>query len=339
MSARISVTGLGLACPLGLRAPPACAAIRAGLDRREFLPYTDEYGKPIGGSWLDAIPAHTPRRQRWLALAACALVDLLGAQLGEVLGRVPLLIAISDPEALTVRGTVAVGAELSRELELDIPTNMLWVFAGGAAAGLRALAGARSLIEQQRATACIVLAADSLVDAAALLHYSQQRRVLTERNSDGFTPGEAAACVFVQAHTRRSWGSIIGLGRGDEPALLDNDHPLRAEGLVAACTTALAEAQLQADEIDFRVSDAAGESYHFKEQALLPARILRQPRPEFPLWLPAAQLGHVGAAAGLCGLVITLTALARGYAPGRRAIVCAGADDGERMVAVVEGPR
>jgi 3-oxoacyl-[acyl-carrier-protein] synthase-1 len=334
----ISVTGIGLACPLGLQAAAACAAIRAKLNRREVLPFRDSDGDELAGSRLDRIPAHVPRRSRALALACYALDDMLGERMAEILPRVRLLIAVSDPERRTPRGVEQLCRDLSEQLELVLAPNMLEVFVGGASAGLRALAAAREHIESQRVSACIVLAADSLVDASALSLYSQRRRLLTERNPDGFTPGEAAACLFLQPTTSRSWGSVIGIGQGHEEATLDSDVPLRANGLRYACGGALAEAKLAAHEIDFRISDAAGESYHFKEQALLVARLLRQSKPEFPLWLPAAQLGHVGAAAGICSVVVALTAMHRRYAPGPRVLICAGSDDGERMAAVLRAP-
>ncbi len=334
----VSITGLGMACPLGLQASAACAAIRAKLNRREMLPYLDDDGEEIGGSMLDRIPIHLPRRVRSQALACYALYDLLGDRMDELLPRVPMLVAVSDPEAATPSGCERICRELSEQLEIVLAADRIRVFVGGASAGLRALAAARTIIESQAAPACIVLAADSLVDAAALSHYSRERRLLGDRNPDGFTPGEAAACLFLQPKTRRSWGHVLGLGRGYETATLDSEEPLRANGLTHACGAALAEARLAAHEIDFRISDATGESYYFKEQALLVSRLLRQSKPEFPLWLPAAQLGHVGAAAGICGVVIALTAMHRGYAPGSRVLVCAGADDGERTATVLQAP-
>lgn len=332
-----SVVALGMACPLGLRAAPACAAIRAGLNRHEELPYDADGRQPLVGSMLDAIPAHVPRHRRWLALAACALVDMLGAQTAEILAQVPLLLAV--PESASSAEQLA--AELCRELEISRAGSMLRIYTGGPSAGLRALADARTRLEHGHASACAVVAADSLISARTLLQYHQHRRLLVEGNLDGFVPGEAAACVLVQAASRHShphtWGTVLGLGAGLEPARLDNDIPMRASGLLAACQAALREAGLAAHELDWRIGDATGESDHFKEQALLPTRLLRRRKADFPLWLPATSLGHVGTAAGLCGVVIALDALARGYAPGRRALICARSDDGERMAAIVEG--
>lgn len=336
MTATMDVAALGMACPLGLSARAACAAIRAGLNARQLLPYADEDGEPIAGAMLERIEPHRPRRQRWLGLACYALFDLLGARMAEMLAQVPMILVLSDSEAATADGFERVRRELSAQLECELPPRLLQIVVGGPSAGLRALVNARAWLTNS-APGCIVLAADSLVDARSLHGLSQRRRLLTARNPDGLSPGEAAACVFLQSSMARSWGRIVGLGVGWEDATFDNDVPLRAEGLVQASRAALGEAGMGLHDVDFRVCDATGESFSFKEHALLPARLLRQRKVAFPLWSTAAMLRHVGAAAGLCGLVMALDACARGHAPGSRALVLAGSDEGERAAAIVVG--
>ena len=184
---------------------------------------------------------------------------------------------------------------------------------------------------------CLVGAADSLIGARPLATLAAQRRLLTDDNPDGVLPGEAAACVLLDEARTGGLAQIRGLGFAEEPALLTNDLPLRADGVLGAARGALAEAGWAPHELDLRVSDAAGESYHFKEQALLLARLLRQPKPELPLWLPADSLGDAGTAAGLCGLVVAVAAFgARFCELGPRAICLAGNDAGERAAVALE---
>jgi 3-oxoacyl-[acyl-carrier-protein] synthase-1 len=331
----LGVAALGLACPLGLSARAACVAIRAGINARQELPYTDAQGEPLIGAMLERIAPHQPRRHRWLALTCYALFDMLGERMAEFLAQVPLVLVLPDPEAATPQGIEQLRRDLAAQLDVELPPRFFHVVVGGASAGLRALANARTLLAT--APACIVLAADSLVDARTLLALQQRRRLVTSTQPDGLHPGEAAACVLLQPAPRPSWGSVVGLGVGHEPASFDNDIPLRAEGLVQATRAALVEAGLALHDLDFRMCDATGESFVFKEHALLPARLLRRRKETFPLWLSAAMLGHVGTAAGLCGLVITLDACARGHAPGQRALLLASGDEGERAAAVVVG--
>ncbi|NVB40825.1 hypothetical protein G6O69_23500 [Pseudenhygromyxa sp. WMMC2535] len=327
----VSVTALGMACPLGLSALAACAAIRGNLNHREELPYSLADDDPVIGAALPLIPPHTPRRARWIALAAAALRDTLKDQLAALPG-LPLLIARPDPRCTSQE----LCALLSAELGVPLSPARVGIVIGGSSVGLRLVARARELLAEGGAQACVVLAADSLIEASTLHTLHRARRLASNQNPDGLHPGEAAACLLIQPHTRRAWGHVLGVGASQEPARLDNDAPLRAEGLAQASLAALREAGLAAHQLDFRVSDGTGESFYFKEQSLLPARILRQRVEQLELWTPALQLCHVGAAAGLCDAVIALVAFAKRYAPGPRALVCAGADDGDRAALVLE---
>ena len=167
--------------------------------------------------------------------------------------------------------------------------------------------------------------------------------LLVHGESDGVIPGEAAACLLLARPEARRGGkgsqvlaTIRGIGFGEERSLRSNDIPLRADGLTAAAKAALGEAGLAMHDMDFRLSDAAGDSYAFKEQSLVVTRLLRKNKESFPLWLSADSLGDVGAAAGLCGLATAIAAFRRGYAPGPRAIAFASSESGARAALVLE---
>jgi 3-oxoacyl-[acyl-carrier-protein] synthase-1 len=174
------------------------------------------------------------------------------------------------------------------------------------------------------------------VGAHALLRLSEKRRLLVQENSDGVTPGEAAAALVLSAHKQGALAAVLGLGVGHEASSLENDVPMRGEGITAAARAALAEAGLAFHDMDFRISDAAGETFFFKEQILLISKLLRAQKEEFPLWLAAESIGDSGAAAGVCGLSYALGAFARGRAPGRRVIAFAGNEKGQRGALVME---
>jgi 3-oxoacyl-[acyl-carrier-protein] synthase-1 len=50
------VTAIGMSCPVGLYAQAACAAIRAGIVRFQGLPYQDNKGRAIVGSYVPSLP-------------------------------------------------------------------------------------------------------------------------------------------------------------------------------------------------------------------------------------------------------------------------------------------
>jgi 3-oxoacyl-[acyl-carrier-protein] synthase-1 len=202
---------------------------------------------------------------------------------------------------------------------------------------IRALARARELVLSGEAPAVLVGAADSLVSPRRLLELSRADRLLTEDNADGVIPGEAAACVLVARQGGGALGRIGGIGFGQEPASLDNDVPLRADGLVAASRAALSEASAALQDMQVRVSDAAGEGYAFREQALTVGRLLRVNMERFPLDLPARALGDTGCAASLCGIVLGLPRVVpSGAGVPRHIIAYSSGAAGERAAVVLE---
>src|SRR5262249_39102597 len=155
----------------------------------------------------------------------------------------------------------------------------------------------------------------------------------------GVIPGEAACLAVVSKEPRSDEHvSVLGVGVATEPATVFNEEPFRADGMTAALHGALQEAGLALHDVDFRLSDVAGESYAFEELVLAQTRLMRQVRPTQPLWHAADCMGDCGAAAGLIQLAWAAHAFHRGYAPGPVASVHAASAFGQRAAAVVASP-
>jgi 3-oxoacyl-[acyl-carrier-protein] synthase I len=333
----VYVHAMGMSCPVGLTWRRACAAIRAGIERKWELPYLDDDGNPLTGSKLEQLDEEcSTLRARWVRLLAWSLKDALRPLSRRDVALVP--VALSLPR--DARGVEPTAGPLLEELraiwgeDLGLDPRLVHIVCDGAFGGLRALAWARERVAERGA--CVVGAADSLIGAQVLLELLERDRLLTERNPDGVIPGEGSACVLLHASRLDALASIRGVGFGREPAGRNDDVPLRAEGLVAAVRGALSQAGCALHEVDLRVADAAGDGYAFKEQALLVTRLLRQRKEQFPLLLPAEALGDTGAAAGVLGLVVAVEALVYGKASGPRALVLAGNDRGDRAAVIVE---
>lgn len=334
----VYVQAMGMSCPIGLSWRPACAAMRAGIERKWELPYLDDDGNSLTGSKLERLDEQCSSvRARWVRLLAWSLKEALAPLSPRDVAQVP--VALSLPrDAKDTAPTVAPLLDELREIwgeDLGLDARLVQIVCEGAVGGHRTLAWARERVAERGA--CVVGSADSLIGAQVLLGLLERKRLLTERNPDGVIPGEGSACVLLHASRANALASIRGVGFGREPALCDNDVPLRAEGLVAAARGALAQARCELHDVDLRVADAAGDGYAFKEQALLITRLLLARKERFPLLLPAETLGDTGAAAGVLGLVVAIEALNhRRTAPGPRAIVLAGNEQGERSAVVVE---
>ncbi len=331
----MGIAAVGLACPLGLTAATACAAIRAGIDVRQELPFVDDRGEPIGGSALELLPFELSATQRWTQLLATAVHELARKRPSQAYATLPFVIAVSDEPRAEPPDREALARELGEAVGQRLDPRLLVFVDEGSCGGHRALEWARTYLFRDGYPACVVAAADSFMDARRLLALDEQRRLLTPDNPDGVSPGEAAACVLVEADVR-SRVAIPGLGFATEPALRGNELPLRGEGLSAAIRGALDEAGLAFDDIDMQLSDASGEAYSFKELTLATTRLMRRPKPEFPVWLLADQLGDVGAAAGLAGVVAAVEAFERDCAPGRRALSLASNASGGRAALILD---
>src|SRR5262249_9760851 len=170
---------------------------------------------------------------------------------------------------------------------------------------------------------------------ATLTIYEREDRVLTNENSNGFLPGEGAGALLVARPSGQPELVCVGLGFGVELAHINSDEPLRADGLTRALNAALAEAGCEIYDLDFRITDIAGEQYYFKEAALALGRILRRPKDEFDIWHPAEYIGETGAVAGTAALAVANAACRKGYAPGPRILMHLANDGGERAATVL----
>src|SRR5262245_18939864 len=201
----LHILSVGMTCPVGLRWPAACAAIRAGISRRQMLTYVDNEGEPIVDSQLFGLDPMWTAGQRRSFLLDRALRDLATDVGAQSLIDLPLVVALDARRTSATMSPAAVAAELSPIAGLPLRAADIDLVTGGAYAGLLAISMARDRLRAGRAEACIVAAADSMIGARALLELEEQSRLLTERNSDGVTPSEGAVAMLLS-------GRPAGLG-------------------------------------------------------------------------------------------------------------------------------
>ena len=338
------VAAAGMACPQGLSAESAGAALRARMNRFKRSRYHDDDGVPMVLSELSTLAPELGREERVLRLLGMAVASAVRGLEDAELARLPLLVGTSTPERpggvpeVFPRAFEHLGQVHGLRLEGTLSRSL----ALGNTAGLKALAEARLLLARHpRLPGCLVAAVDSFINASSLHGLLRQGRLLRPDNSDGVIPGEAAACLLVTRSPRRDDACplrLAGLGFGHERATLHSDEPLRGLGLAQAYREALAEGGIDVAEVDFRVADASGEGYGFKELSLALSRLLHKRRESTPLWLPAECLGETGAASGLVALAWASMAMRHGYAPGPRALISTSDWAGERATAVLRGP-
>ena len=330
-----AILATGLVTSVGLSAPASCAAIRANVANPTQTRFVDSSGEPIMAHQL---PLEQPwrGRTRLVEMAALALEECLVTIARKEWAHIPLLLCLAEPERPgRLEGLDEhLLTELQRKLQVEFSPQSR-IIPQGRVSALVALEVARDLLSSSFPYA-VILATDSLLTGPTLSQYERNGRLLTSRNSNGFLPGEGAGAVLVGPAPHHAHLVCAGVGFAIERANIDSEQPLRAEGLGQAIRNALGESGCALQDIDWRITDLAGEQYYFKEAALAVSRILRVRKEELDLWHPAECIGETGALAGLAGMVVAEAACRKSYANGPNLLLHAGTDGGQRSAAVLQ---
>lgn len=333
----LAFLGSGMICGVGNSAPTACAAIRCGMDFFRETRFRERSGEWLLGS---SVTLDQPWRgvKRLAAMVAEVLDECLATDPNWQLAETPVLICLAEKErpGRFVDLERRLAEELKNSFSLTFHPDSEIVSLGAPGLG-PALRQAAELIYEKKHPRVMIAGVDSFLVGATISAYEAEDRLLTEENSNGFIPGEAAAAVMVGRPVPDQSPRLhcLGLGSGVEEATEPSDKVLRADGLVAAIRGALQETGLSLFEVDFRVTDISGSQYGFKEASLALSRLLRQRREVFDIWHPSDCIGEVGAAIGPVILAVCMTASAKGYALGRNILCHMGNDNGARAAMVL----
>ena len=330
----IDILSCGMVSGVGHSAAASCAAMRvgiAGFVETRFM---------FDGEWLMGCPVPFEQpcrgRERLLRMVVPSILECLAGESIDP-GRTALLLCLAE------RDRAGRLDDLDESLLDDVERRVgirfhdaSRVFRRGRIGGIDALAYAREQF-QHGLSSCVLAGVDSYLVAETLTWLHQHRRILTAENADGFIPGEAAAALLLAPSpgAGRRFVRCVGVGGGTEPAPLDSERPLRADGLVEAIRAAFADAGVGWDAVHYRITDASGSQYAFKEAALAIGRALRPVKKEFDLWHPADCIGDCGAASGVLNAVWAVTALRAGYARIGHALVWGASDGPLRAVALL----
>ena len=335
MSRPLTILNTGMVTAVGLSAPAACAAIRAGITNSTDTTFVGTDGERIVAH---QVPFDRPWRglTKLAKMAARAVEEALADIPRGKWPRIPLILCIAEADRPGRLGGLdeALFHQVVGEIGVDFAANSAIVPHGRPSVG-RALAHARNLLSDGSVPYVVIAAADSYVTGETLLEYDRRGRLLSAENSNGFIPGEGAAALLVHTGGEGLQLQCAGVGFGTELAHIESEQPLRAAGLVQAVRGALDDAGYAMGDLDFRITDISGEHYYFKEASHALSRLLKTRKKEFDIWHPAQCIGETGAVAGLASIAVIKAACQKDYAPGPNVLLHAGNDSGERTAVIL----
>jgi 3-oxoacyl-[acyl-carrier-protein] synthase-1 len=334
---RLAILGTGLVTSVGFNAAACGCAFRAKLSNPSETTSMDANGAWIMGHQVGLEPPRSGLA-KLASMAASAIEEALRGLKKDQWHRLPMLLCVAEasrPARMAgLDGVLMV--EIQRLLGAGFSPESAVVPHGRVGVAV-AIDKARALLASQALPGVLIVGADSLLSSAALSHYERADRLLTEANANGFMPGEGAGALWVsgaQGHARQL--VCTGTGFGMEAAHIDSEEPQRADGLCQAIKACMDEAGRALHDMDFRITDIAGEHYYFKEAALALTRLLRQGKDSFDIWHPAECTGEIGAASGVAMIAAAREACLKGYAPGRHILVHWANDAGQRAAITLE---
>ena len=340
MNEPLVILSSGAVTAVGLSSAQTCAAIRASIAGFAEWDLT-HLSVDVDPIMAALAPMQSPPRDnqlfnRLVGMATLAIRECLqGSEVKP--DRTVLFLGIREPfrthPYLDGRDGELLHA-IERELQIRFHHDSCVVPEGKPSAFL-ALSKARSLLAAGKVENCIVGGVDSLINWYDFKRFSASYRIQTEGVPKGFIPGEGAAFVTVTNRTLvnkgvASLGEILGVGWANEDVgvtVLSDGHPT-GKGLQRALEATVLDAQIPEPRIDFRISDLNGEYYRAIESMLGTTRFYRTRREHLIAWLPAASVGETGAAVGALLIIMAMTGMARGYAPGSVAMCEASSDTG-----------
>ncbi|MBI3776151.1 MAG: hypothetical protein HY273_11475 [Gammaproteobacteria bacterium] len=348
----IAITAIGAVSAVGANAEQTCASIRAGIAR--FADHAWFEGTPEDPEWDERLPLTAATvasidpfedgAERLLLLAVPALTEVLkNAKLKRAdLQKCALLLAL--PHTDTGTKDLQLGEEFVRALCKRTGLNQLTSFGtnqAGHAGVFVLLAQAQQLLNEGKADFCILGGVDSYLLAERMIYLDQTRRIRTDRNVDGFIPGECAAMVMLEraadAEHRgmRVWATVSKAVFEHEPQTAWSDRASTGKGLADAVSKALTT-ESGSDRAEWIYCDLNGESYRAFEWGVIRSRLSSRLGTMKKLVHPADCVGDIGAATGALLIACAQQAFKRQYATAREALLWTGSDAGLRSALIVK---
>lgn len=369
--AQIVVTGLGMVSAVGRDVVTSCASARAGISRvseldLEVLDDASLEMEPVTGFRIAGLTDGFTGFGRLARLAHRALQDLIDYSRlpASMLRDAGVILHLPDhhyddqlffDEADDLLGErSAVEAERHAEIEryrrkiqdrliplifqlngIEASGRFRRCSFGGAGVFADQLAAAKKVLRDGSVDACVVGAADSLVEPHMVEKLRSLGLLKAPDGSEGFLPGEAAAFLLLErrdtAEKRqaRIEAVIDATATSREDLHRFSGQPPTGRGLSRAISSAFETLTPPLFENWLGIGNLNGDSWRAQDfgTALMFLKAGGVPA-DFDHLFPATSFGETGAAAGAVAACVGVRGLARGYITEPAALVWLASDDG-----------
>lgn len=355
ISPKLTVTSIGMLTSVGHDAKTSCASHRAGLTRQQALfHYTVSESAiapaPLTGHRVLLYSEGFVQIGLWIRFAEASIQDSINY------GKLP---AVSDQSFWKKTGMITVVplmdedrfllpsqnvTEILKEfylkpllelVELPIALENTSVVALGHIGIMQAVLEAYGLIHNKKLDRVLIVGADSYLDVLSLDWLAQAESLKTPQNSDGAIPGEAGACIMVEAeaaaHARQAKCEVhiekAGILNTANYEVLDPPQigVELASAVAAILITEKKNGRFQGDIY----LDLNGETWKAKSWGYAQTRM--QEFIDFSRCreiYPCSSFGEIGAASGVVSACLAVRAYARNYALSDKSLVCSINDNG-----------
>jgi 3-oxoacyl-[acyl-carrier-protein] synthase-1 len=205
----------------------------------------------------------------------------------------------------------------------------------GRTGGLSMIGAASAALGRGDIRCAVVGGVDSYLYPEWLGPLDRAYRIKSDRNTDGFIPGEGAAFLLLEPEGRPETRGIVPLSRVIGHSRRDCSPSDLRNATGAALEEAIAELLPPGASPPVVVCDLNGETSRMKEWGFAMARLgTRLGRPVL-LEHPADALGDIGAASGAALCVLAVFYLQKKYMNRSEALVFCASDSGERAALLI----
>ncbi len=349
---KVVITSFGGITPVGSNIEKSCAAIHAGISRITEHAYFEctpedldwDEDLPLFSSVVPSIGPSFDGFERLSELAVPALLETLeNSNLKRSdISKTALMLSLPQSDAATHNIGLADRflPELCKRTGLN-GFKQTKVNQTGRTGIFEHISDAIDLFVSGQVEFCIVGGIDSYLLESRLELLDEAWRIKSDRNVDGFIPGESAVMLMLETELHaKSRGVdpltiITAVGRGIEPETILSRKASTGVGLSNAISDVNQQNQTTSGYQSVYCS-LNGESYYAFEWGVQLTRLSHLFDNLKEVIHPAENCGDTGAATGALLLACATRAFQHGYSIGKETLLWTANDSGQRMALCLE---